>query len=132
MPIQTTSKIWHNGQLIPWEQATIHVMSHVVHYGSSVFEGIRCYGQPQGSAVFRLPEHMQRLLDSARIYRMELPFTLEELCAGVVALIEANGITPCYIRPIALRGYGEMGVNGLKNPIDIYIACWSWGVMMGC
>ena len=90
MPIQPTEKIWRNGQLIPWEQANIHVMSHVVHYGSSVFEGIRCYGQPQGSAVFRLPEHMQRLLDSAKIYRMDLPFTLEELCAGVVELIEAN------------------------------------------
>jgi branched-chain amino acid aminotransferase len=74
MPIQTTSKIWYNGNLIPWEQATIHVMSHVVHYGSSVFEGIRCYAQPQGSAVFRLPEHMQRLLDSAKIYRMQLPY----------------------------------------------------------
>src|SRR6202050_5254991 len=86
MPIQTTSKIWHNGNLIPWEQATIHVMSHVIHYGSSVFEGIRCYGQPHGSAVFRLPEHMQRLLDSAKIYRMEVPFTPCEPCApgGVV------------------------------------------------
>ena len=82
MPIQATSKIWHNGNLIPWEQANIHVMSHVIHYGSSVFEGIRCYAQPQGSAVFRLPEHMQRLLDSAKIYRMELPFTLDELCAA--------------------------------------------------
>ena len=104
MPIQATEKIWHNGTLIPWEKATIHVMSHVVHYGSSVFEGIRCYGQPSGSAVFRLPEHMQRLIDSAKIYRMEIPFTLEELCAAVVDTIEANGITPCYIRPIALRG----------------------------
>ena len=111
MPIQTTEKIWHNGNLIPWEQATIHVMSHVVHYGSSVFEGIRCYGQPHGSAVFRLPEHMQRLLDSAKIYRMEIPFTLEELCAGVVDTIEANGVAPCYIRPIVLRGYGEIGVK---------------------
>ena len=111
MPFQTTSKIWHNGNLIPWEQANIHVMSHVIHYGSSVFEGIRCYGQPQGSAVFRLPEHMQRLLDSAKIYRMEMPFNLEELCAGVVELIEANGVAPCYIRPIALRGYGEIGVS---------------------
>ena len=111
MPIQTTEKIWHNGNLIPWEQAKIHVMSHVIHYGSSVFEGVRCYGQPQGSAVFRLPEHMQRLLDSAKIYRMEIPFTLEELCAGVVDTIEANGVAPCYIRPIALRGYGEIGVN---------------------
>ncbi|HUX28414.1 MAG TPA: branched-chain amino acid transaminase [Terracidiphilus sp.] len=127
MPIQTTSKIWHNGTLIPWEQATLHVMSHVVHYGSSVFEGVRCYGQPQGSAVFRLPEHMQRMLDSAKIYRMELPFTLEELCAGVVELIEANGIAPCYIRPIALRGYGEIGVNPKGSPIEVYIANFPWG-----
>ena len=127
MPIQSTSKIWHNGNLIPWEQANIHVMSHVIHYGSSVFEGIRCYGQPQGSAVFRLPEHMQRLLDSAKIYRMELPFDIEELCAGVVALIEANGVAPCYIRPIALRGYGEIGVSPKDSPIEVYIANFPWG-----
>ncbi|HEV2132961.1 MAG TPA: branched-chain amino acid transaminase [Terracidiphilus sp.] len=127
MPIQTTKNIWHNGNLIPWENATIHVLSHVVHYGSSVFEGIRCYGQPQGSAVFRLPEHMQRMLDSAKIYRMEIPFTLEELCAGVVDLIEANGIAPCYIRPIALRGYGEIGVSPKGAPIEVYMANFAWG-----
>ena len=127
MPIQKTAKIWHNGKLIPWENATIHVMSHVVHYGSSVFEGIRCYAQPQGSAVFRLPEHMQRLLDSAKIYRMELPFTLEELCAAVVELIEANGVTPCYIRPIALRGYGEIGVSPKGSPVEVYMANFPWG-----
>ena len=102
-------------------------MSHVIHYGSSVFEGIRCYRQPQGSAVFRLPEHMQRMLDSAKIYRMELPFTLEELCAGAVELIEANGVTPCYIRPIALRGYGEIGVSPKGSPIEVYIANFPWG-----
>ena len=127
MPIQTTANIWHNGTLIPWEKATIHVMSHVVHYGSSVFEGIRCYGQPQGSAVFRLPEHMQRMLDSAKIYRMRIPFSLEELCAGVVDLIEANGVAPCYIRPIALRGYGEIGVSPKGSPIEVYIANFPWG-----
>lgn len=127
MPIQTTSKIWHNGNLIPWEQATLHVMSHVVHYGSSVFEGIRCYGQPNGSAVFRLPEHMQRLLDSAKIYRMEVPYTLDELCAGVVDVIEANGASPCYIRPIVLRGYGEIGVSPKGSPIEVYIANFPWG-----
>jgi branched-chain amino acid aminotransferase len=127
MPFQTTSKIWHNGNLIPWEQANIHVMSHVIHYGSSVFEGIRCYKQPQGSAVFRLPEHMQRLLDSAKIYRMDLPFAIEELCAGVVDLIEANGVAPCYIRPIALRGYGEIGVSPKGSPIEVYIANFPWG-----
>ena len=127
MPIQPTSKIWHNGSLIPWDQANIHVMSHVVHYGSSVFEGIRCYSQPQGAAIFRLPEHMQRLLDSAKIYRMEVPFSLEELCAGVVDLVEANGVTPCYIRPIILRGYGEIGVSPKGSPLEVYIANFPWG-----
>ncbi len=127
MPIQSTKNIWHNGNLIPWEQATIHVMSHVVHYGSSVFEGIRCYGQPQGSAVFRLPEHMQRMLDSAKIYRMEIPFSLEELCGAVVELIEANGIAPCYIRPIALRGYGEIGVSPKGAPTEVFMANFPWG-----
>ena len=130
MPIQTTSKIWHNGNLIPWEQATIHVMSHVVHYGSSVFEGIRCYAQPQGSAVFRLPEHMQRLLDSARIYRMTIPYTLDELCAAAVDTIEANGVAPCYVRPIVLRGYGEIGVSPKGSPIEVYIANFPWGKYM--
>jgi len=127
MPISKTANIWHNGNLIPWENATIHVMSHVVHYGSSVFEGIRCYAQPQGSAVFRLPEHMQRLLDSAKIYRMEIPFSLDELCAAVVDLIEANGIAPCYIRPIVLRGYGEIGVNPKGSPIEVFMANFPWG-----
>jgi len=127
MPITPTEKIWRNGHLIPWEQATLHVMSHVVHYGSAVFEGLRCYAQPQGAAIFRLPEHMQRMLDSARIYRMELPYSLEELCAGVVELIEANGVAPCYVRPIALRGYGEMGVSPHGSPIDVYIANFPWG-----
>jgi branched-chain amino acid aminotransferase len=127
MPIQPTEKIWRNGQLIPWEQANIHVMSHVIHYGSSVFEGIRCYGQPSGAAVFRLPEHMQRLLDSAKIYRMPLPYSLDELCAAVVDVIENNGVAPCYIRPIALRGYGEIGVNPTGSPIDVFIANFPWG-----
>ena len=127
MPIQTTAKIWHNGNLIPWEKAQLHVMSHVVHYGSSVFEGIRCYAQPQGAAIFRLPEHMQRLLDSARIYRMALPWSLDQLCSAVVELVEANTVAPCYIRPIALRGYGEIGVNPKGSPIEVYIANFPWG-----
>ncbi|HTX74808.1 MAG TPA: branched-chain amino acid transaminase [Terracidiphilus sp.] len=127
MPIQPTAKIWHNGNLIPWEQATIHVMSHVVHYGSSVFEGIRCYTQPQGAAVFRLPEHMQRLIDSGKIYRMTIPYSLDELCAAVVDTIEANGTAPCYIRPIVLRGYGEIGVNPKGSPVEVYVANFPWG-----
>ncbi len=127
MPIQPTQHIWHNGELIPWEKANIHVMSHVVHYGSSVFEGIRCYTQPGGAAIFRLEEHMKRLMDSAKIYRMPLPFTLDQLNAAVVELVEANGIAPCYIRPIAFRGYGEMGVNPLKSPVEVYIGNFPWG-----
>jgi branched-chain amino acid aminotransferase len=123
MTIQTTSNIWHNGKLIPWEDAKIHVMSHVVHYGSSVFEGIRCYTP----GVFRLPEHMARLIDSAKIYRMPLPYTAEQLSAAVVDVIEANGVVPCYIRPIAFRGYGEMGVNPLKSPVEVYVANFPWG-----
>ncbi len=127
MPIQTTKNIWRNGKLIPWEQANIHVMSHVVHYGSSVFEGIRCYQQPNGAGIFRLSEHMQRLLDSAKIYRMELPYTLEQLNAAAVELVEANGVAPCYLRPIAIRGYGEIGVSPIGSPIDVYIANFPWG-----
>jgi len=127
MPLQTTEHIWHNGKLIRWEDANIHVMSHVIHYGSSVFEGIRCYQQPTGAGVFRLDEHMARLIDSAKIYRMPLPYTVEQLSAAVVDVIEANGVTPCYIRPIAFRGYGEIGVNPLKSPVEVYIANFPWG-----
>jgi len=127
MPITATKNIWKNGSLLPWEEAQIHVMSHVVHYGSSVFEGIRCYTQPGGAGVFRLTEHMQRLLDSGRIYRMPIPYTVEQLSSAVVDVIEANGVAPCYIRPIAFRGYGEIGVNPLKSPIDVYIANFPWG-----
>jgi len=123
MPIQTTKNIWHNGRLIPWEQAQIHVMSHVVHYGSSVFEGLRCYTP----GIFRLQDHMQRLIDSAKIYRMPIGYSLEELCSAVIDLVEANGVAPSYIRPIAFRGYGEIGVNPLKSPVDVYVANFPWG-----
>lgn len=127
MPIQPTKNIWHNGNLIPWDKAQIHVMSHVVHYGSSFFEGIRCYTQPTGAAIFRLPEHMARLLDSAKIYRMPLPYTMEQLSAAVIDVVESNGVAPCYIRPVAFRGYGEVGVSPLKNPIEVYIINYEWG-----
>ena len=127
MPIEATKNIWHNGQLIPWEKANIHVMSHVIHYGSSVFEGIRCYTQPGGAGIFRLPEHMQRLIHSAKIYRMPLAYSVEQLNAAVIDVVEANGVAPCYVRPIAFRGYGEIGVNPLRSPIDVYIANFPWG-----
>jgi branched-chain amino acid aminotransferase len=127
MALETTKNIWHNGRMIAWEKAQIHVMSHVIHYGSSVFEGLRCYAQPNGAGVFRLEEHMQRLLDSAKIYRMPVGYSLEELCSAVVDVIEANGVAPCYVRPIVFRGYGEIGVNPLKSPVDVYIANFPWG-----
>jgi branched-chain amino acid aminotransferase len=127
MPVQPTANIWHNGNLIPWDKAQIHVMSHVVHYGSSVFEGIRCYAQPSGAGVFRLQEHMQRLIDSAKIYRMPLGYSVDQLSTAVVDVIESNGVAPCYIRPIAFRGYGEVGVNPIKSPVEVYIANFPWG-----
>ena len=127
MPIEATKNIWHNGQLIPWEKANIHVMSHVIHYGSSVFEGIRCYTQPGGAGIFRLTEHMQRLIHSAKIYRMPLAYSVEQLNEAVIDVVEANGVAPCYIRPIAFRGYGEIGVNPLRSPVDVYIANFPWG-----
>jgi branched-chain amino acid aminotransferase len=127
MPLTPTKHIWHNGKLIPWDQAHIHVMSHVVHYGSSVFEGIRCYRNEQGAAIFRLQDHMQRMLDSAKIYRMELPSTLEQLNQAAVETVESNGVAPCYIRPSALRGYGEIGVNPTRNPIEVFMCNFAWG-----
>jgi branched-chain amino acid aminotransferase len=127
MPIQKTEKIWRNGKLIAWDDATIHVMSHVVHYGSAVFEGVRCYKLPSGPAIFRAEEHMQRLLDSGKIYRMEVPYSRQQLIDAMAEVIRANGAWPCYIRPIIFRGYGEIGVNPLTTPIDVYIANFPWG-----
>ena len=129
MPLQTTKNIWHNGKLIPWESANIHIMSHVVHYGSSIFEGIRAYTQEANgtAAIFRLEEHMQRFRDSGHIYRMPLGFSVDELCQAVITVVEANGVAPCYIRPVAFRGYGEAGVNPLKCPVEVYIANYPWG-----
>jgi branched-chain amino acid aminotransferase len=129
MPLQTTKNIWHNGKLIPWESANIHIMSHVVHYGSSIFEGIRTYSQEaNGTAgIFRLEEHMQRFRDSGHIYRMPLGFTVPQLSQAVIDVVEANGVAPCYIRPVAFRGYGEAGVNPLKCPVEVYIANFPWG-----
>ncbi len=130
MAFPETAWIWRNGEWIPWEDATIHVMSHVVHYGSSVFEGIRCYATKDGPAIFRLPEHMRRFADSARIYRMEVPdlATMEEACREVVV---RNEMESCYIRPIAFRGYGDPGVNPAPNPVEVYVICWQWGAYLG-
>jgi branched-chain amino acid aminotransferase len=131
MAVKKTEKIWHNGKFINWDDATLHVMSHVVNYGSSVFEGVRCYSQPKGPAIFRAQEHMQRLINSAKIYRMEVEYSRDELLAAMVELVRVNGVTPCYIRPLVLRGYGQLGVNPLESPIEVYIANYEWGRYLG-
>jgi branched-chain amino acid aminotransferase len=123
--------IWFNGDLVPYEDAQIHVLSHVIHYGSSVFEGIRCYDTDQGSAVFRLEEHMRRLVDSAKIHRMHIPYSQDELEEAVIDTIENSGLEGCYIRPVVFRGMGPMGVNPLQNEVDTIIAVWEWGQYLG-
>jgi len=131
MPVQKTGKIWHNGKLIAWDEATLHVMSHVVNYGSSIFEGVRCYKLPSGPAIFRAAEHIQRLLDSSKIYRIEVPYTRDELVKAMLNLVQQNGVWPCYIRPIVLRGYGEIGVNPFNSPTEVYVANYPWGKYLG-
>lgn len=126
-----TDKIWRDGELVDFQDATIHVMSHVVHYGSSVFEGIRCYETPTGGAVFRLREHMRRLQDSAKIYRMDLKYSLDELCDAVVNTIAANNLKECYIRPLVIRSGQNMGVHPGNAPIETFIICWIWGRYLG-
>jgi len=127
--------VWKNGEFIKWDDARIHVMSHVVNYGTSVFEGIRCYETSKGSAVFRLSEHMQRLVNSAKIYRMDSQFSRDEFCNATVELIRQSGLESCYIRPLIFRGLDEakpaFGVNPLNNPIDSYVAAWQWGKYLG-
>src|SRR5256714_2315813 len=131
MAIQATEKIWHNGTLIPWNEAQIHIMSHVVNYGSSVFEGIRCYAQPNGPVIFRLREHIQRLLDSAKIYRIDVDYNLDQLCEAAAELVSANNVWPCYLRPIVMRGYGEAGVNPFNSPTEVYMVNYPWGKYLG-
>lgn len=126
-----TEKIWHNGKFIAWDEARIHVLSHVVSYGSSVFEGVRCYETLSGPAIFRLKEHTRRLFDSAKVYRIDIPFTHDELVNAQVELVRINQLRSCYIRPIILRGYGAMGVLPFGNPTEVYMACWEWGKYLG-
>ncbi|MGO9346221.1 MAG: branched-chain amino acid transaminase [Terriglobales bacterium] len=131
MAIEKSEYIWHNGKLIPWDEATIHVMSHVVHYGSSVFEGIRCYAPPSGPAIFRANEHIQRLLDSAKVYRIDVDYTRDQLVKAMLETVGKNGAWPCYVRPIVLRGYGEAGVNPFNSPTEVYIINYPWGKYLG-
>jgi len=131
MAMPQSEKIWFNGSLINWDDAKIHVLSHVVHYGSSVFEGIRCYNTEKGPAVFRLQDHVNRLFESAKIYRMEIPYTREEVFDAILETIRINKLQECYIRPVAFRGYGSLGVNPLDCPTDVVIAVWEWGQYLG-
>ncbi len=124
-------KIWYDGKFVDWNDATMHILSHVVHYGSSVFESMRCYKTKNGSAIFRLRDHIARLFDSARIYRMPLPFTREQLVEAIIETVRVNKLEQCYIRPFAFRGYGNMGVNPLSNPIHVAVAAWDWGKYLG-
>jgi branched-chain amino acid aminotransferase len=131
MPITPTEKIWMNGELIPWDDAKVHVLTHTLHYGMGVFEGIRAYETSRGPAVFRLTEHVERLHNSARILMMDLPYTVDELIDAVKLTVRSTGLPSCYIRPIAYFGYGEMGLNTLPCTVDVAIACWPWGAYLG-
>ncbi|MBN1540567.1 branched-chain amino acid transaminase [candidate division KSB1 bacterium] len=130
-PRDEKSKIWLNGEWVDWKDATIHVMSHVVHYGSSVFEGIRCYQTPQGPSVFRLNGHIRRLFDSAKIYRMSIPFTPEKIVQACKDVVKVNGYESAYVRPIVYRGYNTLGVDPSKCPVDIAVAALNWGRYLG-
>ncbi len=133
--MKISPKVWKNGEFVDWDDAKIHVMAHVVNYGSSVFEGIRCYETEKGSAIFRLKEHMQRLVNSAKIYRMDSPFTRDQFCDAAVELVRMSGLEHCYLRPIIFRGLSDdnpsFGVNPFPAPIDSYIATWQWGKYLG-
>jgi len=131
LPIKEAKFIWMDGRLVPWQEAKIHILSHVIHYGSGVFEGIRCYDTERGPAIFRLDDHIRRLFYSAKVYRMDIPFGFDELVEACKEVVRANGLRDCYIRPIVYRGYGEMGVNPLKSPVNVAIAAWEWGAYLG-
>ena len=131
MGFSETGKVWMNGKLVDWKDATIHVASHVVHYGSGVFEGIRSYDSKKGANVFRLPEHMRRLLDSCRVYRMDLAYTLEQLSDAVLETIRANNFKSCYIRPLVYRGYAQLGVNPMPCPVEVAVLVWEWDSSLG-
>jgi branched-chain amino acid aminotransferase len=129
--LQATEKIWMNGSFVKWDDAKVHVLTHTLHYGTGIFEGIRCYKTDSGSAVFRLREHVERLFDSAHILQMEMPFTREALAEAVLETIRVNKIEACYIRPLAFLGYGAMGIFPKENPVQVSIAVWPWGSYLG-
>jgi len=130
-PFDENGKVWMNGQLVPWKDAKIHIASHVIHYGSSIFEGFRAYETPKGTAIFRLHAHTRRLFHSCKMYRMNVPFTMEEFNRAIIETIRANNMKSCYIRPIVYRGYTALGVDPFPNPVDCAILVWNWGKYLG-
>lgn len=131
MAVEKVEKIWMNGKLINWDDANVHILSHVLHYGSSVFEGMRCYKTVKGPGVFRLTDHMRRFLDSAKIYRMSPDYSVDDLCQVAVELIKVNKLDECYVRPLIYRGYGDVGVDPTGCPIETCIIVWKWGAYLG-
>jgi branched-chain amino acid aminotransferase len=131
MPITPTEKVWMNGRLVDWADATVHILTHTLHYGTGVFEGMRCYETPDGPAVFRLTDHMTRLHQSAKILMMPMPYSVEELVQAAKETVRSTGLPSCYVRPIAYYGFGEMGVSTLNCTVDVAIACWPWGAYLG-
>ena len=132
MPIEPVAKVWMNGELVDWDDANVHVLTHALHYGSGVFEGVRCYKTDRGPAVYRLADHYRRMERSGKIFQMAIPYSVDELCRATFETIKANDLEECYIRPLAYRGFGgEMGVNPAANPVHVSIAVWSWGAYLG-
>src|SRR3954470_1816309 len=130
-PVQETDKIWMNGELVDWADAKIHVATHGLHYGTGVFEGIRCYDTPKGPEVFRLTDHLERLHNSAKLLCMHIPFAIDELRGACNELLTTTGLNECYLRPIAFYGYGELGVHARNNPVDVAILSWPWAPYLG-
>jgi len=124
--MKETGKIWMNGKLVPFKNAKVHVLTHALHYSTSIFEGIRCYDTPEGSAIFRLPEHVDRFFNSAKMYSMKMPYSNKKINDGIIKTVKANKLKQCYIRPLAYYGYGTMGLTPTNNKVDVSISCWEW------
>jgi branched-chain amino acid aminotransferase len=129
--LTATNWIWRDGEFVAWQDATVHVLSHSMQFGSSAFEGVRCYETPQGPAIFRLEDHLQRLINSCKIYRMDVPYGVDELVAACCELVERNALKSCYIRPMVLRGFGAAGMVPFDSPVEVYLPCWPWGAYLG-
>jgi branched-chain amino acid aminotransferase len=129
--ITETGWIWRDGEFVRWQDATVHVLAHSLQFGSSVFEGIRCYSTPRGPAIFRLEDHLQRMIDSCKIYRMDMKYSLDELVAACCELVDRNGVDACYLRPMVVRGYGASGMVPFDSPVEVYLPCWPWGAYLG-